>query len=126
MSERKSPFFDEFKDIPRNITQRMRDDLSRYLRRFMAVTGMAETTVSRQAVGDPSWVAKFFAGRPLMPEKYDQFVDYMDKTLEARSAEIVEGEADIRAAATKEAERLRAEAEEKLKAAASYEQIANA
>lgn len=76
---------EEFASIPRNLQATMNRDLRFYLDRFAEITAgwhgrpVSDTTIGRDAVGDPSFVHKFRERtRELTPASYDRTVAYLD------------------------------------------------
>ncbi len=71
----------KFKKILRNANKRLRGDLLFYLDGFIEQTGMAETRVSFEAMGDRSFFIRVRKGGYPSPPNYDKAVAWMDETL---------------------------------------------
>ncbi len=77
----------KFKKVLRGANKRLRGDLLFYLDGFVEQTGMAETRVSFEAMGDRSFFIRVRKGGYPSPPKYDKAVAWMDMTLKRLAAD---------------------------------------
>jgi len=63
------------------------EKLCRHVERFLKRTGCAPTTLGRQALGDPSFVAELRSGRRVWPPTERKVRDWIREYEHAQSAE---------------------------------------
>ncbi len=125
MNEAQHPFASEFSDIRRDVERTMREHLLRYLDRFVVISGIPDSMISREAVGDPSFISKFRVGRELTPRKYDTLIAYFDRML-TEYGERYQQELPTRAAdSERKAKELKRKAKEEAIRAAALKQAVN-